>query len=199
MYLSLYSITGCELYLTASFPDLKIQNYHRKQVQENYADEADFEDYLVVKKLKQMTKSKGEKDSMIKEHISRVGKFPQLQAKRAQFLQEKRQLLSEEQTRRKQLLDEHDHKLKYFKLHRWDLLRSIRSHQMEEKEALLKIMSRAKQLIIRGHTYLILKQVCERFVQRREAVRLQKLKERGALKIQRVYNYYMSRLASVSD
>ena len=32
VYISLYSMTGCILNLTAMFPDLKIQNYSRKKV-----------------------------------------------------------------------------------------------------------------------------------------------------------------------
>mmetsp|Transcript_42023 Transcript_42023/g.55372 ORF Transcript_42023/g.55372 Transcript_42023/m.55372 type:complete len:137 (+) Transcript_42023:659-1069(+) len=35
VYLSLYSITGCIVNLTASFPDLKIQNFQRKTVKED--------------------------------------------------------------------------------------------------------------------------------------------------------------------
>lgn len=52
VYVSLYSITGCTVLLTATFPDLKIQNYTRKHVKEDYADEAEFENYLVVKNWK---------------------------------------------------------------------------------------------------------------------------------------------------
>lgn len=32
VYLSLYSITGCIVNLSVSFPDLKIQNFYRKTV-----------------------------------------------------------------------------------------------------------------------------------------------------------------------
>ena len=32
VYVSLFSLTGCTVLLTASFPDLKIQNYTRKHV-----------------------------------------------------------------------------------------------------------------------------------------------------------------------
>jgi len=47
VYVALYSITGCDLILNVSFPDLKIQNYHRKYVKEDYAEEGDFDNYLV--------------------------------------------------------------------------------------------------------------------------------------------------------
>ncbi len=43
---------------------------------------------------------------------------------------EKREILTFEQQRRKKFEDEFDHKMKYFKLHRWDIIR----HYREEKE-----------------------------------------------------------------
>lgn len=64
-------------------------------IRENFADEDDFDNYLVVKNWKRLNKNKGEKDSIIKDHVARVGKYPTLHAKRAQFLQEKRTLLAE--------------------------------------------------------------------------------------------------------
>ena len=59
-----------------------------------------------------------------------MGHFPQIQARRAQNLAEKRELLSLEQSRRKIADDEFDHKMKYFKLHKWALIR----HHREEME-----------------------------------------------------------------
>ena len=76
VYVSLYSITGCTVLLTASFPDLKIQNYTRKSVKEDYADEAEFENYLVVRNWKKQNKSKAlDKDCHIREHVAPVGDF----------------------------------------------------------------------------------------------------------------------------
>ena len=57
------------------------------------ADEADFEHYLVVKNWKKYNKNKGDKDSMIKEHVAMVGNYPTVVAKRAEALVEKRTLL----------------------------------------------------------------------------------------------------------
>ena len=39
VYVSLYSITGCNVVLTVSFPDLKIQNFNRRQTKDDFADE----------------------------------------------------------------------------------------------------------------------------------------------------------------
>ena len=76
VFISLDSITGCILNLTASFPDLKIQNYSRKKVQEDYTDEADFENYLVCKKWKQQSRMRGaDKDQFIREHVQSVSQF----------------------------------------------------------------------------------------------------------------------------
>mgnify|MGYP006922981620 FL=1 len=53
VYVSLFSITGCNVVVTVTFPDLKIQNFNRRRVQDDYLDEADFEQYLVCQKWKQ--------------------------------------------------------------------------------------------------------------------------------------------------
>lgn len=87
VYISLYSLTGCEVYLTPSFPDLKISNFSRKQIKDDYADEADFENYLVVKNWKKFNRNKGDKDSLIKEHVFKVGNYPEIMATRAHRLQ----------------------------------------------------------------------------------------------------------------
>ena len=52
VYVSLFSITGCTVFLTVSFPDLKIQNFSRKQAQEDYPDEQDFDNFLVCRRYK---------------------------------------------------------------------------------------------------------------------------------------------------
>ena len=46
---------------------------------------------------------------------------------------EKRELLAIDAEVRKKAADEYDHKLKYFKLHKWDLLREHR--EIEEEDA----------------------------------------------------------------
>ena len=52
-----------------------------------------------------------------------MNQYPTIQAKRFQFLAEKRHLLHLEQRRNKKEKEEFDHKMKYFKLYRWDLIR----------------------------------------------------------------------------
>jgi len=71
VYVSLYSMTGCIVYLRPSFPDLKIQNYSRKLAKEIEADEADFENYMVCQRWKSMNKNRGvDKDCYIRDHVN---------------------------------------------------------------------------------------------------------------------------------
>ena len=77
VYLSLYSMGGCTVYLTVSFPELKIINYSRKTVKENIADEAEFDSYLVCRNWKKEIASKGlEREGFIKDHVATVGGYP---------------------------------------------------------------------------------------------------------------------------
>ena len=76
VFVSLYSMTGCTVYLTPTFPDLKIQNYSRKLDKEIEADEADFENYLVCKKWKSMNKNRAaDKDWFIRDHVLKVNDY----------------------------------------------------------------------------------------------------------------------------
>lgn len=74
------------------------------------------------------------------------------------------------------MLEEKEANHKYFNLYRWDIFRMIRDEREAKRQAILKVMERAKKCIIRGHTYLYLKLVYDRFVEHREALRLQALK-----------------------
>jgi len=95
VYMSLFSLTGCTVYLTPSFPDPVSLNYMiKKQVKEDYADETDFENFLVCKNWRKLNKNKFDKDSYIKGHVELVKNFPTLKAKRAQGLSEKRSLMA---------------------------------------------------------------------------------------------------------
>ena len=49
VYLSLFSITGCQAHITALFLDLRNTNMNRRAVVEDCADETDFDNYLVCK------------------------------------------------------------------------------------------------------------------------------------------------------
>ena len=59
VYLSIFSITGCQVHLTVLFPDLKIANLGRKDKSDAYVDEAQFDNYLVCKKYKAENRNKG--------------------------------------------------------------------------------------------------------------------------------------------
>ena len=52
-----------------------------------------------------------------------IGNFSSIQAKRAADIAEKRELMALDAAMRKKADDEFDHKLKYFELHRWALIR----------------------------------------------------------------------------
>ena len=81
MYVALKSLKGCTVNLTVTFPDLKIQNYARKTVKEDYADEADFENFLVVKMWKKECRKRGtDKDCFIKDHVRMVGNYNSFRA-----------------------------------------------------------------------------------------------------------------------
>ena len=124
VYVSLFSITGCNVVITVSFPDLKIQHFNRRQIKDDFTDETDFDKYLVCQKWRKETENKGtDKDCFIKGHVRQIGNFSSIQAKRAQDLAEKRELMALDAVIRKKADDEFDHKLKYFKLHRWALIR----------------------------------------------------------------------------
>ena len=70
VYISLLSINGCIVYTTVSFPDLKIQNFHRKTVKDDFADEINEEKFLVCQNWRKMNKNKAaDKDCFIKNHI----------------------------------------------------------------------------------------------------------------------------------
>jgi len=102
VYMSLYSITGCLVILTASFPDLKIQNYQRKLVKEDKAEEADFENFLVCKKWKAQNKNRGtDKDFFIREHVSKVANYASWQMRRNNDLIEMREIRSKDVALRK--------------------------------------------------------------------------------------------------
>ena len=76
VYLSLFSITGCIVNLSVSFPDLKIQNFYRKTVKEDQLEDTDFENFLVCKKWRAHNRTRAaEKDYFIKEHVDKVKDF----------------------------------------------------------------------------------------------------------------------------
>ena len=170
VYVSLFSITGCIVNLTVSFPDLKIQNFNRRQIKDDYTDEADFEKYLVCQKWKKAIEGKGtDKDCFIKGHVKQVGSFSSTQAKRAHDLAEKRELLAMDATSRKKADDEFDHKMKYFKLHRWSLIKHHREHKESEALIRLNIKKRMKACIIRAQTYLMIQKIYQKFAEERAA------------------------------
>ena len=164
VYLSLYSITGCTVLLTPTFPDLKIMNYSRKQTKEDCVDDQDFTSFLVCQKWQELNKERGaDKDSFIREHITKVGDFASYQARRAHYLAEKRDISVQMQTRQKREIDEFDYKMKYFKLHRWNIIKHHREVKEAEAKVRLSIKKRAKQLIKLGLTFLTMRNIYQRF------------------------------------
>ena len=55
----------------------------------------------MVKNWKKFNKIKGDKDSLIKDHVTKVGKYTEIMATRAHRLFQKRVLQSDEQQKRK--------------------------------------------------------------------------------------------------
>ena len=76
--------------------------------------------------------------------MRQVGNFSSIQAKRAQDLAEKRELMALDAAQRKKLDDEFDHKMKYFKLHKWALIRQYREEKEEDARERLNIKKRAR-------------------------------------------------------
>ena len=76
VYLSLYSITGCVVNLTAIFPDLKIQNFSRQTKREEMLDESDFDNFLVCRKWRALENKRGDKkDRIISDNIDNAKNF----------------------------------------------------------------------------------------------------------------------------
>ena len=97
VYLSLLSINGCTVHITVSFPEIKIQNFTRKTIKDDLADEAEFENFLVCKNWRRMNKNRAnDKDYYIKEHVQTVGNHQSNTLQRAKHLAEKRDLLVQE-------------------------------------------------------------------------------------------------------
>ena len=106
---------------------------------------------------------------------------------------EKREILNYEQKLSKKFQDEFDHKMKYFKLHRWAIIRHYREEMESDARIRLKIKKRLTSLIRLGSTYNILKFICHKFVARREFLREEKFKNDTASMFQRVYAKYRKR------
>ena len=169
VYVSLHSLLGCSVNLTAIFPEHKIQNFSRKIAKEDFAEEGDFDNYLVCKNWKKQCRNKGgEKDCFIRENVVCVTDYEAIRIERASRLGEHRELMKKEQARKKKADDEFDHKMKYFKLHRWAIIRHYREEKEEQARIRLSIKKRAKQLIIKGRTYMIIKDIYQRYEKMRD-------------------------------
>lgn len=168
VYVSLFSITGCTVNLTVSFPDLKIQHFNRRKQQDDFTDEMDFEKYLVCKNYKKATEGRGtDKDFFIKGHVKKVGNFSSFQAKRAHDLVEKRELLALDAASRKKADDTFDHKMKYFKLHKWSLIRQIREEKEENARERLNTKKQLSALIKLAATYLMIIKIKDKYIERK--------------------------------
>ena len=133
-------------------------------MKENVTDEAEFESYLVCQKWRKEMASRGlEREGFIKGHIAKVGDYPSASATRHKNLTEKRELYALEQRRRKQADDEFDHKMKYFKLYRWALIRAHREDKEEQARVRLSIKHRCRKLLTLGAAYLLFQKVYATF------------------------------------
>ena len=132
VYVSLYSLTGCIVNMTVLFPDLKIQNFNRRQTLDDYIDEQEFDSYLVCQKWRKLNRGRGaEKNCFIQSNTATIGDFVQKQEIRHQALIEKRELLNFTAVQKKKCEDEKEHKYRYFMLHKWDIIRAIREEQFK--------------------------------------------------------------------
>lgn len=83
VFFSVYSITGCTVNLTASFPDLKIQNFSRKMVKEDQLDDTDFDNFLVCRKWRAHDRKRGEKkDRIISDYVEKIKDYADLKVRR---------------------------------------------------------------------------------------------------------------------
>lgn len=86
-----------------------------------------------------------------------------------------------------------DHKQKYFKLHRWALIKNFRVEMESQARVRLRIKKRAKQCIKLGRTYAIMKEIFKRFDDHRTAVRKHMAQVSAATRIQQFYRKYRVR------
>ena len=108
--------------------------------------------------------SKGlERECFIKDHVATVGGYPAAQTTRHKNLIEKRDLYALEQRRRKRADDEFDHKMKYFKLHRWALIRAHREDKEEQALVRLSIKQRCRKVLSLACAYLLFQKVYAKF------------------------------------
>ena len=86
--------------------------------------------------------------------------------------------------------------MKYFKLHRWDIIRHYREEKEQDARIRLKIKKRLTKLIILGSTYNFLKRTCEKFVNLRERIRQEEFENRTATRFKNVFLRYKNRVTS---
>ena len=77
VYITLYSLTGCTVHMTASFPELFVKSQHRRKEKEELADESEFQNFLVVRNwlaLKEKMLAEN-KTNHVKDHIKEVSTY----------------------------------------------------------------------------------------------------------------------------
>ena len=111
-----------------------------------------------------MSRMRGaDKDQFIKEHVDSVAKFTFKQSMRHHELSLKRSLQFEQSMRKRQLQDEFDHKMKYFKLHRWALIRHVREEKTKEALVRLEIKNRVRNWIQQAMTFEYIKEIHRKY------------------------------------
>ena len=84
--------------------------------------------------------------------------------------------------------------MKYFKLHRWNLIRQYREEREEDARQRLAIKKRTKKLIKAALTYSMLKTIYRKFDEYREDKRIEAMQNYSASKIRFSYLNIMDRL-----
>lgn len=197
VYVALYSLTGCTVTMTVQFPELKTGHFSRRTVREDYADEADFEDYLVCKKFRKENRHRlANKDCFVREHVLNVGDFPIMQARRNQMNAEKRKLLKEQSQQRRKEDMERDRRFKFHMLRKWDYIRDHRDREYEEARQKKAVKERNTQFIKLGQTYLLLRDLFTKFAEHREAIRLHEKKMNNSVRIQKRYALFRKRVSA---
>ena len=97
VYVSFFSITGCKVIVTASFPEIYTKSLRNRQLKEDITDESEFQNFMVVKnwaKLKEKMALENN-TNFIRAHVKQVGDYSLTQKERLVMSREMRDNLLE--------------------------------------------------------------------------------------------------------
>jgi hypothetical protein len=91
-YISLYSLTGCTVDMTVTFPELFIKSQHRRVAKDDLTDESEFANFTVVKNWAAMKEKLAleNKTNFLKDHVRAVGEYGIIQKERMSLNKEMR-------------------------------------------------------------------------------------------------------------